>query len=343
MELIDRYLQAVAFWLPSPGKQDILAELSEDIHAQVEEHERIAGRSLSEEEVVGLLKTRGRPVLIANAYQSKQYLVGPMLFPIYSLVLKIVTACFLVPTLVVHLTLAVHSSLAMPHRPSAVTDAIASAMTEVWATALVALGWATVIFAVLERSGAASKLMGMWNPRNLPRLRNPNQISRSSALFEGALTVVLVLWWVATMASPLFVQRTGMQVLLAPVWRIFFWAFTAVWLGQAGLALTNALSPYWTPLRASLRLLLDGAGSVLLCSLAQAHIVRSLVLPAYTADRSIVLKDTINLWAERCFPILVIAGVTLATIDAFRILRVLRSTADPCRPFITGGAGSQSL
>ena len=93
-------------------------------------------------------------------------------------------------------------------------------------------------------------------------------------------------------------------------------------LGQAGLALTNALNPYWTPLRASFRLLLDGAGSILLCSLAQTHIVRSLVLPAYTVDRSVVLRDTINLWAERCFPILVIAGVTLATIDGFRILRV---------------------
>lgn len=342
MELIERYLQAVAFWLPGPGKQDILAELSEDIHAQVEEHERVAGRSLSEAEIVGLLKTRGRPVFVAHAYQPKQYLIGPLLFPIYSFVLKIVIGCYLVPTLLVHLTLAVHSSLAMPHGPSAVTDAIASAMSQVWTTALVAFGWATVIFAVLERSGAVSKLTSTWNPRNLPRLRNPNQISRSSALFEGAFTVVLVLWWLATMASPVVVQHAGMQVLLAPVWRTFFWAFTAVWLGQAGLALTNALSPYWTSLRASLRLLLDGAGSVLLCFLAQAHIVQSLVLPAYTPDRSAVLKDTINLWAERCFPILVIAGVTLATINAFRIVRVLRSASSSYRPFIAGDVGSHS-
>ena len=31
MELVDRYLQAVKFWLPRKEKDDIIAELSEDI------------------------------------------------------------------------------------------------------------------------------------------------------------------------------------------------------------------------------------------------------------------------------------------------------------------------
>ena len=31
MELIDRYLQAVRFWLPKAQADDIIAELSEDI------------------------------------------------------------------------------------------------------------------------------------------------------------------------------------------------------------------------------------------------------------------------------------------------------------------------
>jgi hypothetical protein len=31
MELLERYLQAVKFWLPKKQKQDIIAELSEDI------------------------------------------------------------------------------------------------------------------------------------------------------------------------------------------------------------------------------------------------------------------------------------------------------------------------
>ena len=37
MELIDRYLQAVKFWLPKNQRQDIIAELSEYLRSQFEE------------------------------------------------------------------------------------------------------------------------------------------------------------------------------------------------------------------------------------------------------------------------------------------------------------------
>ena len=35
MELLQRYLKAIEFWLPAGEKQDILAEISEDIHSQI--------------------------------------------------------------------------------------------------------------------------------------------------------------------------------------------------------------------------------------------------------------------------------------------------------------------
>ena len=38
-DLIDRYLQAVGFWLPRDQKQDILAEISEDLRSQLEDRE----------------------------------------------------------------------------------------------------------------------------------------------------------------------------------------------------------------------------------------------------------------------------------------------------------------
>ena len=39
MELLDRYIQAVRFWLPKAQRDDIAAELSEDIRSQIEERE----------------------------------------------------------------------------------------------------------------------------------------------------------------------------------------------------------------------------------------------------------------------------------------------------------------
>ena len=44
-ELIDRYLQAVRFWLPKSRNQDeLIAELGEDLRSQVEEKEAEVSR-----------------------------------------------------------------------------------------------------------------------------------------------------------------------------------------------------------------------------------------------------------------------------------------------------------
>ena len=116
MELIDRYLQAVGFWLPRKQKEDILAELSEDLHSQVEEQEAKLGRKLAEPEIECLLKMRGRPVLVANRYLPQQYLIGPLLFPIYRFVLMIVGLCYLVPWIVVALVLIASGAAVLQHQ-----------------------------------------------------------------------------------------------------------------------------------------------------------------------------------------------------------------------------------
>lgn len=54
MEIIDRYLQAVEFWLPEKQKRDIVADLAEDLRAEMKEREAALGRALTEAEVEGL-------------------------------------------------------------------------------------------------------------------------------------------------------------------------------------------------------------------------------------------------------------------------------------------------
>ena len=58
MELIDRYLQAVEFWLPAAERRDIIAELAEEIRSHIEEKEAGLGCSLTESELGALLKQR---------------------------------------------------------------------------------------------------------------------------------------------------------------------------------------------------------------------------------------------------------------------------------------------
>src|ERR1035441_6770264 len=97
MELIERYLQAVKFWLPNRQKDDIIAELSADIYAQVEERQASLGRKMSDAEVEALLKQRGRPVFVANRFLPQEQLIGPLLFPVYRFVIKVIALCYLVP------------------------------------------------------------------------------------------------------------------------------------------------------------------------------------------------------------------------------------------------------
>jgi hypothetical protein len=77
MELVDRYLQAVEFWLPKRQRQDIIAELSEDLRSQIEEQETALGRKLKDEEVEAILKRRGSPLAVASRYLPQRYLIGP--------------------------------------------------------------------------------------------------------------------------------------------------------------------------------------------------------------------------------------------------------------------------
>jgi len=103
MELLDRYLQAIKFWLPREQQEDIAAELSEDIQSQITEEETRLGRPLNETETAAILKQRGRPLLVAQRYLPQQALIGPVLFPVYCFVLKIVILACLAPRILVWL------------------------------------------------------------------------------------------------------------------------------------------------------------------------------------------------------------------------------------------------
>src|ERR1700722_10347416 len=108
MELVDRYLHAIEFWLPNQQKHDISAELSEEIHAQVVEQAAALGRPLKREEMEALLKRFGAPLTVAQRYLPQESLIGPTLFPIYRFVVKIIALWLLLPWLLVGMVLALY-------------------------------------------------------------------------------------------------------------------------------------------------------------------------------------------------------------------------------------------
>ena len=101
IDLIDRYLQAVRFWLPKTNRQeDLLAELGEDLRSQFEDKEAELGHPLDKAEMSAILKRCGSPMMVAGRLGPQRHLIGPALFPIYEFVLKMVLLWILVPVFV---------------------------------------------------------------------------------------------------------------------------------------------------------------------------------------------------------------------------------------------------
>ena len=331
MQLIERYLQAVKFWLPRQQKQDIIAELSEDIHSEIEEKETELGRPLTEVEIETILKQRGRPMLVANRYLPQEHLIGPVLFPIYRFVLKIVLLCYLVPWVLVWIGLLFfNSGYRAEHTGPAWISALGSIWGSFWFAAFVAVATVTLIFAILERAQAKSGFLRDWDPHKLPPVRNPNLIPRASSVFELCAGMIFCLWWTANMHSPILLNLPSLRISLSSEWRYFYWGFLILALVNISLAGVNLMRPYWTGLRATFRLLSDAAGIALFFWLLKANLLVEIAATTVSAQKAAELTRAINsVWMPRMLPAVVILAVVIAVVDVFRIVRVKMSDVRP--------------
>lgn len=321
-DIVDRYLQAVGFWLPKAQQQDIVAELSEDLHSQIEERETALGRAPNETEIDELLKKNGRPVLVANRYLPQRSLIGPVLFPIYVFVLKMVALFYLLPWILVWIGMMLFSS---SYRAGHVGAGWLSAIGAGWNawlfTAAGVVGAVTVVFGVLEYIQAKSRFLENWNPRKLPPARNPNLIARSRSVIEVVVNLMFVFWWIEVMSRRIVLDRPEIRIVLAPVWRYFFWAFLLLGLMNAVLACVNLARPYWTVVRASVRLVTNGAASGLFCWMVKASVLAEITGANIPASRAAEITNVLNVGIARIFPIVLAASVVIAVVDVGRILR----------------------
>jgi len=215
MELLERYLQAVRFWLPRRQQDDIIEELRDDIRSRMEEREASLGHPLNEDELADLLRQTGHPMQVAGRYQPQKSLIGPPLLPLYRFVLKMTALCYVVPWIVVWIGLVAFSpAYRAEHASSGLLSTWLSFWRVQWAAfwsmALTLFGAITLIFAVLEKSHARSGSLESWDPRKLPRLaRSRQRVSRVETVFGLVFSVFFIVWW---LAFPRFVH-----LLLRPV------------------------------------------------------------------------------------------------------------------------------
>lgn len=307
MDLVERYIEAVKFWLPARLKEDIAAELTEDIRSQIEEAEHEKGRPLSEDEVAALLKERGSPLYVASRYMPQHTLIGPELYPLYIFVLKIVAAICFIPPFIGLATYIFNPDVALP-------GAFASPFNSL----LVSFAIVTIIFAVIERQGLNPAKSHSWNPKSLRPVVDRNRIKRSTSVGDIIGNLIVIGFFLAGYLSittyPLVpglvfvdghVAAAGLfrgHISVSPQW-VSYWQFiAAIAVVEIGFAATNLFEPYWTLGRAFLRLMLDLAKAAAICWLFQSHLLREFVVQGVAPDGVAGLFKVSDLVAQYALP-----------------------------------------
>ncbi len=244
MQLIERYIEAVKFWLPRKQQDDIAAELHANLIAQAEDKEAELGRPLNEEEEVAILKQVGAPPLVAARYREErrtvtigQQLIGPVVFPFYWVAIKATLSLLVVLGLVTAAALAFQDD-------GNLTRQIAQAGWRLPGLALPALLLVTIFFAGLDYALVKFRFFADWDPRTLSALdRTKHTVPLATSIAGIVVQTVFIVWW---LSLPNFSTGILGHLRLAPIWQTLYLPTLLIAVAILGQHLGTLLRPRWT-------------------------------------------------------------------------------------------------
>lgn len=219
-ELVERYLQAVRFWMPKTKRQeDLLAELGEDLRSQIEAKEAELGRTLTQEETSEILKRCGAPMVVAFQMGPSRYLIGPALFPVYWFVMKMVLFWILVPVFIF-----IVGPANVANAGGNWGTAVLATIGDLWSGMFIAAGVITLVFAILERTQAVAKATYKWDPLKLPPVpAQERKPSRMQTVCQLAFAVFGLVWVLLLPQYPWLILGPAAAFLKAsPTMHVFY-------------------------------------------------------------------------------------------------------------------------
>jgi len=263
--LIDAYVSEVGRRLPRKTRADIEAEIRSILQDMLEEHSRETGKSADDEMTLEMLKSYGNPEKVAATYLGERYLIGPRLYPIFMLVLRIVLMVTGVLA-AVGLGMAVFQS-ALP--PLNAFETVMNAIADFGTTVMVALGNIVLIFAILEwalfRAGEKVEVKGLpvekeWDPRGLTKVSTQNQVRMGETIVEtvGCFAAIIIFNFYPQIIgftpslNSLFENGNWSSVTFLPLLSEAFFTFvpylTLVWATTISLNIALLRMGHWTTL-----------------------------------------------------------------------------------------------
>ena len=197
MNLLDKYVTEVGKHLPRKQRADIEKEIRSTLLDMLEERnqarpefDRRAGTS-DEAAVVALLKEYGEPRKVAESYIGPRYLISPRLYPTFELIVKIVMAALLGAGL---LGYGVSASITKSFAGTEFFSFLGQFWLGLLGGMMNAFGSIVIVFAILERVLPAKEFEKdaeeEWNPADLAKEPDPDEVKMSESIFTIIFTVI---------------------------------------------------------------------------------------------------------------------------------------------------------
>lgn len=307
MELLDRYLKDVALWLPRKQAADIVAEVSEDIHAEMAEQQQALGRGLTAVETEAILTRWGHPMLVASRYQPQEPFIGPALLPTYYFVLKMLAVVYCLPWFLAWVGFAIFDPAWRASHPDLVIS-----LRPLLFNALFLFALATTIFVVIERRHRRDRTLETWTARELTapgRARDWREIPRLGSAIDIVIGLLVLSWWVGLAGSPAsFLLGDAIRLTVAPLQAEFYWPVLTLTIAGLAMATAALVRPRWTTRRLGLQIAVDTASVLVVGLLLPTALVQVMPGAGVETAKAAMLERWVNLsWTLS----LVIAGAIL--------------------------------
>lgn len=210
MELIDRYVAEVGRHIPEKMRTDIEAEIRSLLEDTLEDRAHQQGRQPDEEMVVEMLKSYGKPEKVAATYLPPRYLIGPHLYPVFLMTIRIMLLVVFIISLVqfgFSVTLS-KGGLAQ------IGFSFAEALSTFLSGGLNGLGVIVIVFAILQwKLPQKDAQSADWDPRKLEAVPpKRDQVKTRSMIVETILAAVFLLAFI------LYADRIGLYMVSDGRW-----------------------------------------------------------------------------------------------------------------------------
>ena len=194
MKLIDRYVAEVGRRLILiKGRKDIENELRSTLEDMLEDRAQKAGRPADEVMEIELLKEYGAPDKVAATYNPHPYLIGPRMFPFFTMILKIVLFALTIAFVVITGIQIINLS---PVTGSELLKAIGQGLLGIVSAAISAFGNIVLIFAIIERFAPASEFKmdeeKEWDPASLVKEPEPEDVKPWEPILAIVFTFIVL-------------------------------------------------------------------------------------------------------------------------------------------------------